>query len=499
MTPLIILLVIVLYFLFLMVIAHFTKGKGDNEAFFSGNRNSKWYLVAFGMIGASLSGVTFISVPGAVGPQSFAYMQMVLGYLVGYTIIATVLIPVFYKLNVVSIYSFLGKRFGTNSHKTGSAFFLLSRIVGASFRLFLVAGVMQAFVFDYYNIPFIATITFTVFLIWVYTFQGGIKTIVITDTLQTFFMLAAVVLCIYFVLHKMNFSLQEAWQAATFDGYTKTFFFDELATNKLHFVKQFFSGALIALVMTGLDQDMMQKNLTCSNIKDAQKNVFSMSIALIPVNLLFLFLGALLYLFAAKFSLAIPERIDYLFPEISFNQLPLYVGIIFLLGLVAAAYSSADSALTSLTTAFCVDFLGMDKKAEAGSNQTRFTVHLVFSVIIIAVVFLFDSLGNESVVNQIFKFAGYTYGPILGLFAFGLLNKRKVRDKAVPVICVFSPLLTWYIGNNSFDWFGYTFGFELLLLNGLITFIGLYLLSLGQTEKIDIYANEDGIEENLIN
>ncbi len=481
MTPAIIIITIVAYFLFLMAIANFTKGKSDNKAFFSGNKDSKWYLVAFGMIGASLSGVTFLSVPGQVGANAFSYMQMVLGYLVGYAFIAMVLIPMYYRLNLVSIYQYLETRFGSAAHKTGSAFFLLSRIVGASFRLFLVAGVLHYFLFSHYEVPFIWTTIITVILIWVYTFQGGIKTIVITDTLQTSFMIIALLFAIYFILDGMDTSFGQLWQEATNAGYTKTFFLEEFKTSKLHFVKQFFSGALIATVMTGLDQDMMQKNLTCKNESEAKKNIFSMSILLIPINFLFLCMGAFLFLYAQQKGIIIPDRADYLFPEIALNHFPVYVGVIFLLGLIAAAYSSADSALTSLTTAFCVDFLGMNSEEKKGDKQTRLTIHVVFSVILIGVVYFFDKLGDESVIVKIFQFAGYTYGPLLGLFIFGLFTKFKVRDKLVPIICILSPILTYLISTNSLEWFGYTFGFELLLLNGGITFAG--LLAITQFKK----------------
>jgi Na+/proline symporter len=457
-----------------MLIAQLTKGSSDNAAFFTGNKNSPWMLVAFGMIGASLSGVTFISIPGGVGKSAFAYMQIVLGYLVGYFVIATVLIPAYYRLNLISIYSFMADRFGTLSHKTASAFFLLSKIVGASFRVFLVAGVMQYFVFDYYGIPFIATTALTVLLIWIYTFQGGIKTIVFTDTLQTFFMLSSLLICIVVLGSKLGSPTEIAGMIRE-AGFSKTFFFDNFATDKLHFGKQFLSGALIALVMTGLDQDMMQKNLTCKNIQDAQKNIFTMSVSLIPVNLLFLILGAIIYLYATTFNIEIPARADYLFPEIAFNHLPLWGGLVFLLGLTAAAYSSADSALTALTTAFCVDFLGMDKTSKAQNATTRRWVHVAFSVIMVLTVWFFDFLGNDSVINQVFTLAGYTYGPLLGLFSFGMLTKRKVNDYMVPVICILSPVATYFIGHYSPTLINYTFGFELLLVNGFITFAGLWV------------------------
>lgn len=477
MTPAIILISITAYFLFLMAIAHFTKGKSDNKAFFSGNKDSKWYLVAFGMIGASLSGVTFLSVPGQVGGNSFAYMQMVVGYLLGYTFIALVLIPMYYKLNLVSIYQYLETRFGTASHKTGSAFFLLSRIVGASFRLFLVAGVLHYFVFSQYDLPFILTTIVTVVLIWIYTFQGGIKTIVITDTLQTSFMIFALLFALYYIVKGMEGSFMDFWEQAEYAGYTKILFLENFAESKQHFIKQFFSGALIATVMTGLDQDMMQKNLTCKNESEAKKNIFSMSVLLIPINFLFLTLGAFLFLYAQQKGIIIPDRADYLFPEIALNHFPIYVGVIFLLGLIAAAYSSADSALTSLTTAFCVDFLGMNEDEKKDDKQTRLFVHLGFSLLIILTVWIFDSLGDESVISKIFTYAGYTYGPLLGLFIFGLFTKFKARDKLVPIICILAPILTFIIATYSPHWFGYTFGYELLLLNGGITFAGLLAIT----------------------
>lgn len=483
MTPSIILLTIGIYFLFLIVIAQLSKGNSNNQAFFTGNRKSSWYLVAFGMIGASLSGVTFLSVPGQVGASSFSYMQMVLGYLLGYAFIALVLIPLYYRLELVSIYQYLESRFGFYSHKTGSAFFLLSRVVGASFRLFLVAGVLHYFLFSHYNLPFILTTLITVILIWIYTFQGGIKTIVITDTLQTAFMILALVLSIFFIQRGLGGSFTEIWQSAKVAGYTKTFFWSDLAASKLHFLKQFFSGALIALVMTGLDQDMMQKNLTCKNVEEAQKNVFSMSVMLLPINFLFLCLGAFLFIYAQQMGITIPDRVDYLFPEIALNHFPVYVGVIFLLGLIAAAYSSADSALTSLTTAFCVDFLDMHKEEKTGDKQTRLKVHFAFSVLIVLVVWAFDKLGDASVISKIFTFAGYTYGPLLGLFTFGLSNKLSVKDKWVPFICVISPVLTYLVSIGAPLYLAYTFGYELLLVNGGLTYLGLLLIS--KKEKLN--------------
>lgn len=479
MTPQIILISLVSYFVFLIIVSQLTKGKGDNDTFFTGNKSSHWFLVAFGMIGASLSGVTFISIPGSIEAKSFSYMQMVLGYLVGYFIIATVLIPLYYKLNLITIYTYLGKRFGENAHKTGSAFFILSRIVGAALRLYLVASVLQLFVFDYYDVPFLLTVFITILLIWVYTFQGGIKTIVFTDTLQTLFMLLSLGFSIYFIGQAFDLNFMGLIDLVKESEYSKTFFFDNFASDKKHFVKQFLSGALIALTMTGLDQDMMQKNLTCKNQKESSKNVITMSLILVPVNLLFLFLGALLFLYAEKFGIQFPVNgegkliADQVFPTIALGHLPIYAGVIFLLGLIAAAYSSADSALTSLTTTFSVDFLNLDRTKD---TRTRFFVHIAFSIILMLVIYIFKQLNNDSIVWEIFKYAGYTYGPLLGLFAFGLLTKIQVKDKLVPFIALASPFITYGIQLLSPKYFGYTFGFELLLVNAMITFIGLYLI-----------------------
>jgi len=479
MTPQIILISLIAYFAFLIIVSQLTKGSADNDTFFTGNKNSHWFLVAFGMIGASLSGVTFISIPGSVASNSFSYMQMVLGYLVGYFIIATVLIPLFYKLNLITIYTYLGSRFGIFSHKTGSAFFILSRVVGASLRLYLVANVLQMFLFSHYNVPFFLTVFITILLIWVYTFQGGIKTIVITDTLQTLFMLLSLGFSIYFIGDALDMNFSALVSAVKESEYSKTFFFDNLSTDKNHFIKQFLSGALIALTMTGLDQDMMQKNLTCRTPKDSSKNVITMSLILVPVNLLFLFLGALLFIYGSKMGIQFPTNADgkliadQVFPSVALNHLPVYAGVIFLLGLIAAAYSSADSALASLTTTFSVDFLNLDKTKD---TKKRFWVHIGFSILLMFVIFLFKQLNNDSIVWDIFKYAGYTYGPLLGLFAFGLLTKIQVKDKFVPLVAIASPFITYAIQYVSPKWFGYTFGFELLLVNALITFFGLWLI-----------------------
>ena len=477
MSPELVFLVITSYFSLLIFISWLTSRKSNTASFFTANKQSPWYLVAFGMIGASLSGVTFISVPGWVADTKFYYFQMVLGYLLGYFIIASVLMPLYYKLNLVSIYTYLEKRFGIRAYKTGSAFFLLSRVIGASFRLFLVAGVLQLGFFNAFNIPFWITVAVTILLIWVYTFRAGIKTIVWTDTLQTLFMLTAVIVTVFIIGNKLNLNLSGIVSVVKNSDYSKIFDWDW--QSKTNFFKQFIAGAFIAIVMTGLDQDMMQKNLTCRNIKDAKKNMFWFSITLVPVNLIFLSLGVLLYYYAAQTGISLPAKSDDVFPFLALNHLSVFAGIIFLLGITAAAFSSADSALTALTTSFGIDFLKLDiNKNNARTNRIKRFVHIGFSVLLFLVILLFKALNDESVVSAVFKVAGYTYGPILGLFAFGLISKRKVNDKAVPFVALISPVLIYFINMYSEKLlFGYKFGFELLILNGALTYLGLFLFS----------------------
>jgi SSS family transporter len=469
----IILLIFIIYFLVLLFISKLTTKKSSFNDFFNANRSSPWYLVAFGMIGTSLSGVTFISVPGEVGNTNFSYFQVVLGYLLGYYVIAKVLLPLYYKLNLVSIYTYLDKRFGYYSYKSGAFFFLLSRTIGASFRLFLVAGVLQIAVFNQLGMPFYFSVLITILLIWVYTFKGGIKTIVWTDALQTFFMLSAVIITIFIILDKMEISLFESIVLIKNSSYSNIFYFDWKSSND--FFKQFFSGAFIAIVMTGLDQDMMQKNLTCKNLGDAQKNIFWFCVILVIANLLFLSLGALLYIYSESLNIPIPQRSDDLYPILALNNLGGLTSIIFLLGIIAAAYSSADSALTSLTTSFCIDFLNIDNSSN--KKKIRFFVHIGFSVILFLVILIFKQINDESVINSIFKAAGYTYGPLLGLFSFGIFTKYNVRDRLVLPICILSPAFSYIINLYSEQLlYGYKFGFEILLLNGLITFLGLFLI-----------------------
>jgi len=473
MQPLHILILIACYFCILIFISYVTGKKADNQTFFKADNSSPWYLVAFGMIGASLSGVTFISVPGWVESQSLSYMQMVFGYVLGYAIIGLVLLPLYYKLNLTSIYTYLGDRFGRSSYKTGASFFLLSRTIGAAFRLFLVANVLQLLVFDELQIPFWTTVLFTILLIWLYTFKGGIKTIVWTDTLQTLFMLIAVGVCIYTISDKMH--IDNLFTYVADSELSKTFFFDDIKTGN-YFWKRFFSGAFIAVVMTGLDQDMMQKNLTCRNLKDAQKNMFWFTTVLVVVNFFFLALGILLTDYA--FQNGIDAHKDELFPILATqSDLGIATALFFILGLIAAAYSSADSALTSLTTSFSIDILEIDKKEDVLEQETtRKRIHIIFSFILAATILIFKYfIADESVIAKIFQFAGYTYGPLLGLYSFGLFTKWNVKDKLVPFICILSPILTYLTNYITVTYLQFDFEFFVLILNGLYTFIGLVL------------------------
>jgi Na+/proline symporter len=497
-SPLFLLGAIVAYFLLLIIVSWFTsRTTVDNKEFFLANRQSPWYLVAFGMIGASLSGVTFISVPGWVGASQFSYMQMVLGYLLGYLVIATVLMPMYYRLQLTSIYTYLEQRFGNSSYKTGAAFFILSRTIGSSFRLYLAAIVLQEFVLSHFGIPFWITVAITIALIWVYTYKGGIKTIVVTDTLQTVFMLAALILTIFAIGSKMNLSVGELFETVGRSEYSQIFFFEGGWGDPKNFFKQFLAGASIAIVMTGLDQDMMQKNLSCRNIGDAQKNMFWFSIVLVFVNMLFMGLGALLFIYATSIGVDIPTRIvgtevkeatDLLYPTIALQHMSPAIGVAFIIGLIAAAYSSADSALTALTTSFCIDFLGFEKNehSEEENRKTRLLVHIGFSVLTFFVILLFWFINDDAVISQIFTIAGYTYGPLLGLYAFGFFLKRPIVDRFTPLICIASPIVTFFLNKYSAQlFFGYKFSFELLILNGLITFLGLLAISYTEETTVD--------------
>lgn len=477
MSPYTVIFIIVAYFIVLIAISFLTSKNANNDSFFLGNKKSPWYIVAFGMISASLSGVTFISVPGWVVSSNFSYMQMVLGYLVGYAIIANILMPMYYRLNLTSIYTYLGQRFGKKSYKTGASFFLISRVIGASFRLFLVANVLQILVFKPLNIPFEVTVIVTILLIWLYTFKGGIKTIIWTDSLQTLFMLISVGVSIYLIGKSLNLDFNGVINTITESTHSKIFYFDDFRS-ATHFIKQFLAGAFIAVVMTGLDQDMMQKNLSCKNIGEAKKNMYWMSFSLVPVNLIFMSLGVLLVVFAKQNGIAIPERTDDLFPLIATQgYLSPVVAVFFVIGLVAAAYSSADSALTALTTSFTVDILNTKDKSEDQLRKIRKRVHVGVSAVLVIVIIIFNAINNESVISAIFKVAGYTYGPLLGLYSFGLFTKLKVVDKYVPIVAVISPVICYFMSVYSEQILnGYKFGFELLILNGIITFMGLLLI-----------------------
>lgn len=484
MTPYLALGILFFYFLILIIISFKTSKGADSNSFFTANKSVPWWLVAFGMIGTSISGVTFVSVPGAVGTKFFSYFQMVLGFTAGYLFIGTVLMPLYYRLNLISIYGYLKTRYGFWSYKTGSAFFLLSRTLGSAVRLFIAAKVLQLAIYDPLGVPFELSVIFTIALIWIYTFKGGVKTIVITDTLQTFFLITAVIMTIYLITKQLNLGIGEMVAKVYADPMSETFFFNGGWGDAKNFFKLFISGAFIAIVMTGLDQDLMQKNLTCKNIKEAQKNMFWFTITLVFVNILFLGLGALLYMYATQKGIQTPANTDDLYPMMalkvfsdpSFGFAGILVGVTFLIGITAATYASSDSALTALTTAFSIDFMDVEQKPEAERMKIKNRVHIMFSVIFVIVILIFNVLNNSDVISAVYKIASYTYGPLLGLFAYGIYTKRAVKDIYVPIVCIAAPILTYYtvviVENN----FGYKFGFENLLLNGLYTIIGLVLI-----------------------
>jgi SSS family solute:Na+ symporter len=467
MSPYIVLVIITCYFTVLFIIARITGRNADNSAFFLGSRKSPWYVVAYAMIGTSISGVTFVSVPGWVGDTQFAYMQMIAGYLIGYFVIANVLLPLYYRLQLTSIYTYLDTRLGYWSYKTGASFFLLSRIIGTAFRLYLMASVLHLSVFGQWGVPFWVTVVVTLLLIWLYTRRGGIRTVIWTDIIQTTFMILAVLISFYLIGRAMDTNISGLVSLIRESDYSRIFFFNDI-NDERHFVKQFLGGVFISIVMTGLDQDMMQKNLSCKNIKSAKKNVYLLSVSLVPVNLLFLSIGAALYLFANKQGIPIPERSDDLFPMIATQgYLWKIVTVFFMIGLIAAAYSTADGSLTALTTSFTIDIMSLRKK-----------VHILMTVVVLIVILVFRIVNNQAVISAIFTVAGYTYGPLLGLYSFGLFTRLKVRDKWVPVVAILSPIICYFLSHYSEQllW-GYKFGFELLVLNGLITFIGLILIS----------------------
>lgn len=493
MTPATILTIIILYFGILILISNLVSKKGtDNDTFFKANKNSKWYMVAFGMIGTALSGVTFISVPGNVGsPENqFSYFQFVLGNAIGFLIIATVLLPLYYRMNLTSIYSYIEQRLGVVSYKTSALIFLISRTIGSAFRLYLVVIVLQKYVFDAFAIPFAATVLISLGLIFAYTYRGGLKTIIITDTLQTFFLVSSVFLTIIFICHSLDYSAVEAFEAVKNSNYSKIFFWEDYLKGNFA-VKQILGGIFVTIAMVGLDQDLMQKNLSCATIGEAQKNMFTFTGIFVIINLFFLSVGALLYLYAEKNGIAIPmvgdvKRTDLLFPEIAFHHLARIPSIVFLLGLTAATFATTDSALTALTTSFCVDFLNMEKNnATQATVRTRHLVHLGFSFLMFLVILIFNSVNDKSVVTMIFKVAGYTYGPLLGLYAFGLFMKTKtVHDRLVPLVCIAAPAICFCISLYSKELFGdYVFDNEMIILNGLLTFFGLLLISKPATSQ----------------
>lgn len=482
MSPLLILGIFLIYTVILFAVTWFTARRADSQSFFIGNKVSPWFIVAYGMIGASLSGVTFMSVPGWVKDTQFSYMVVVLGYLFGYFVIALVLLPLYYRLKLTSIYSYLDQRFGFWSYKTGAGFFIISRTLGASLRMFLVINVLQIFVFDAWNVPFWVTVLVFIILIILYTLKGGIRTIIWTDTLQTTFMLLAVILSVIYIARDLDISLIKLVSTVRESSVSKMFITDW--HHERFFIKQFFSGMFITIVMTGLDQEMMQKNLSCRNLKEAQKNMFTFSGILIFVNLLFLFLGALLLIYSQTKGVTVSGSDD-LFPTIAIKYLGPMAGIVFLIGLISAAFPSADGALTSLTTSVSIDFLGLDKReeiSEQAKTRIRYYVHLTIALLFFISILIFSTLNDRAVIDKLFTIAGYTYGPLLGLYSFGLFTKRRVNDRITPFIAVVSPLLCFFLSRYSEVLFnGYKFGFELLLLNGLLTFIGLYLFSKNDT------------------
>lgn len=493
MTPIAILTLIVVYFGILFFISHVVSDKNsNNDAFFKANKNSKWYLVAFGMIGTALSGVTFISVPGQVGSPDiqFKYFQFVLGNAIGFILIATILLPLYYRMNLTSIYEYIEKRLGYISYKTAATIFLISRTIGSAARLYLVVLVLQRYVFDAFGVPFWVTVLISLALIFAYTYKGGLKTIIITDTLQTIFLVSSVIFTIIFICNSLDFNVAEAFTAVKESSYSKIFFYEDWLKSN-YFIKQILGGIFVTIAMVGLDQDLMQKNLSCKNIGEAQKNMFVFTAIFVIINIFFLSVGALLYLYANKNGIAIPmvdgvARTDLLFPEIAFNYLALIPAIVFLLGLTAATFATTDSALTALTTSFCVDFLNMDKNADKpNAVRTRHFVHISFCLLMFLVIMMIYFLNSSSVVSLIFKIAAFTYGPLLGLYTFGLLMKTKtVIDKLVPVICILAPAITFVISVYSKDLFGnYEFAEELIILNGALTFIGLLLISKPATQQ----------------
>lgn len=492
MSSTLIITVLVAYFALLIFISIRTSRNSTSDSFFTGNRQSPWYLVAFGMIGTSLSGVTFISVPGKVLVESMAYFQIVLGYIVGYVVIAKVLMPLYYKMNLVSIYEYLLDRFGNTSYKTGAAFFIVSRTLGSAIRLYLATFVLHLFLFQELGVPYFITALTTIALIWVYTFKGGVKTIVYTDAFQTIFLISAVALCVVVIANSLDvnflglFDLIRSTKTEAGNSMTKIFFFED-SNSPLFFPKQFIGGMFLAIAMTGLDQDLMQKNLTCKSLKDAQKNMYSFTAILVVVNFLFLLLGGAMYVFATKNGIELPTKTDDVFPTLALGKFGTLAGVFFLLGITASSYASADSALTALTTGFCIDFLNFAKREETQKKRYKLAVHIGFSVLFLLIILgtqkYVESNPKGDLISTILKLASFTYGPLLGLFSFGIFTKRITKERLVPVICILSPILCYWISINSVAWFGgYIFGNELLIINGIFTFVGLWSISKRKSE-----------------
>lgn len=477
-----ILLLIIFYFALLLVVSFITGRKStDNKAFFTGNRKSPWWIVSIGMIGASISGVSFISVPGMVGNIQFTYLQTVIGFFFGYLIIAHVLLPLYYKLNLTSIYTYLGDRFGKYSYKTGASFFLISKTIGSAARLYVVALILQKLVFDQWQIPFYLTVTFILVLIWIYTFRSGIKSIVWTDTLQTIVMLVALIMMVIELIHRTETGMGDLSRMLFQSDMSRVFVFDDWVS-KQNFFKQFFSGIFIVIVMTGLDQDMMQKNLSCKTLPEAKKNMKWYGFAFIPVNLLFLILGFLILVFASENDIQLPIGGDDILPFFAANYFGNSISLFFILGIIAAAFSTADSALTALTTSFAVDILGMKddsyaKSKKLSAKSIRMLIHAGIAVLLVLIILIFEQLNNKSVIDAIYIIVSYTYGPLLGMYSFGLFTKLQPVDRSVPFIAVLSPLLCFGIDSLTRHYFNYAFGYELLLLNGGLTFTGLYITS----------------------
>jgi len=477
MSPILLFSFVIGYFLILLAVAWYTGRNSNNESFFIGNKNSNWMLVAFGMVGTSLSGVTFVSVPGAVARESFAYFQITLGYLIGYLVIAFVLLPLYYKLNLTSIYNYLHKRLGFKSYKTGAGFFILSRVLGATARLYLVVNILQDAILNSFHIPFWATTLIILAMILLYTYEGGVKTIVYTDTLQTSCMLLGLVICVIYILNNLHMGLGDSLQAMHENGYSKIFFTDP--NSKLFFLKQILAGAFITITMTGMYQEMMQKNISVKTLPDSQKNVITMSVILMFVILIFLFLGGLLYLYATQLNLTVTG--DKLFPTIALDHMPPFISVIFIIALISALFPSADGAITALTSSFCIDIIGMQRRpdlTEAQKKKMRQRVHLAFALIFLVFVMVFKWINDSSMIGLILKVATFTYGPLLGLFTFGIIVKRTVADKWVPYICIASPVICFILDKYQKQIFGsFEIGLELLIINGLITFMGLWMIS----------------------